>query len=502
MQNIKLIGRKKEAQTLLSLLESEESELVSVIGRRRVGKTFLIESVYAEHIVFSITGIQNASTSDQLENFSIALNLHLKSVVPIEQPKSWLKAFHQLITYLESLTDSSQQSAISNPVTRRLKADSSKPIAQKRVIFLDELPWFATHRSGFLDAFGFFWNSWAVKNNVVVVICGSAASWMIQKVVHNKGGLYNRVTKRIHLLPFNLHETELYLQKRGLNFNRYQITELYQAMGGIPHYLKEIQKGESVAQSIDRICFAQGGSLKDEFKQLYTSLFDQAENHVAVVRALSTKWSGLTREEIIKATKISNGGGLTKTLEELNYSGFITEYTPFGRVKREVLFRLTDEYSLFYLKFIENMQKEGEGIWQSFQQSATYKAWSGYAFESICLKHLQQIKKALGISGIFATSSSFYHKGADGMAGCQIDLLIDRDDNVINLCEIKWSASGFIITKSYAAELRQKVALFQHYSGTKKQIFLTLITTFGLIKSEHNLGLVDKELLLDNLFES
>ncbi len=477
MQNPMLTGRENEVATLQSLLVSGESELVSVIGRRRVGKTFLVQSVYAGHIAFEITGIQRASSREQLEHFAVALDIQSKSVLPSRRPTTWLEAFRLLILFLENTAS-----------------------AEKRAVFFDELPWLANHRSGFLNAFGFFWNSWAVKNKVVVVICGSAASWMIQKVVRNKGGLYNRITKRIHLLPFTLHETERYLQKKGLNLNRYQITELYMAMGGIPHYLKEIENGESVAQSIDRICFAKDGSLHDEFRELYPSLFDFSENHVAIVRALATKWSGMTRSEIIQNSKFTNGGGLTKTLEELNHSGFIAEYQPFGRVKRETVWRLTDEYSLFYLHFIESMKKEGAGVWQSFQKTPVYRAWSGYAFESICLKHLPQIRKALGISGVFSSSSSFYHRGAEGMNGCQIDLLIDRDDRVINLCEIKWASDEFILSKAYAADLRKKIALFKHYSGTKKQVYLTFISTFGLVKNEHIAGLVDKELTLDCLF--
>jgi uncharacterized protein len=477
MTKVPLIGREKEMATLQNLLLTDESELVSVIGRRRVGKTFLVESVYAASMAFELTGIQNASVREQLDAFTVALNLHSKSLLPIQVPKTWLEAFHLLILHLEKTAT-----------------------GEKRVVFLDEMPWLATHRSGFLNAFGFFWNSWAVKNNIIVVICGSAASWMIQKVVHNKGGLYNRITKRIHLRPFSLYETELYLQKRGLNLNRYQITELYLAIGGIPHYLKEVQNGESIAQNIDRICFDPNGTLYDEFEELYPSLFDHAENHVAIVRALATKPSGMTRTEIINNSPLTNGGGLTKTLEELIYSGFVTEYQPFGRIKRETLYRLTDEYSLFYLKFIENLKKEGTGIWKSFEQTPTYRAWSGYAFESICLKHLPEIKKALGISGIFSTSSSFYQKGESGMDGCQIDLLIDRNDHVINVCEIKWSIAEYIITKAYSADLRKKIALFKHYSATKKQVFFTFVSTYGLMPNEHSRGLVDKELTLNDLF--
>jgi uncharacterized protein len=472
-----LIGREKEILTLQNLLESSESELVLVIGRRRVGKTFLIDTVFSGRIAFELTGMQHSSTKNQLDNFSGALSLFTKSALPIQKPINWMDAFRLLILFLE-----------------QTKTD------EKRVVFFDEMPWLATHRSGFLDAFGFFWNSWAVKNNIIVVICGSAASWMIQKVVHNKGSLYNRVTKRIQLRPFSLYETALFLQKRGLNLNEYQITELYMAIGGIPHYLKEIKLGESVPQNIDRICFQPDGMLFDEFKQLYPALFENPENHEAVVRALASKNSGLSRAEILQLTNISNGGGLTKTLEELQYSGFIDEYLPFGRIKRETSFRLTDEYSLFYLKFIEKYKKEGSGVWQNIQQTAIFKAWSGYAFESICLKHLSEIKKALGISGVFSTSSNFYQKGEDGMDGCQIDLLIDRNDQVINLCEIKWSATEFVISKSAAVDLRKKVALFKHYSKTKKQVFLTFISTFGLIQNQNSLGLIDKSVDLEDIF--
>jgi uncharacterized protein len=471
------VGREKEIETLENLLITEESEFVSVIGRRRVGKTFLVQSVYAERLAFEVTGIQNASLAEQLENFSVTLNLRSQSILLPSIPKTWLEAFRLLILYLEN--------------TKK---------TEKRVVFFDELPWLSSHKSGFLNAFGFFWNSWAVKNNIVVVICGSSASWMIQKVVNNKGGLYNRITKRIHLRPFSLNETEQFLQKRNINFNRYQITEFYMMMGGIPHYLKEIQRGESVAQNIDRICFGSDGSLYDEFINLYPSLFEHSENHITVIRALASKHYGMTRTEITQQTKLSNGGGLTKVLEELNYSGFIADYQPLGRMKRESIYRLTDEYSLFYLKFIENLKREGKGVWQAFEHTQNYKTWAGYAFENVCLKHIQEIKKALGISGIYATTSSFYQKGTDGMDGCQIDLLIDRSDKVINLCEIKWTNTDYIITKSYSEELRKKVALFKHYSKTKKQVFFTFIGSYNVLQNEHSRGIIDNEIILENLF--
>lgn len=258
-----VVGREKEIATLQMLLETDEAEFVSIIGRRRVGKTFLVESIYGERFVFDMTGTQNGLLEAQLQNFADQFNFYAQPDYPINAPAKWSEAFRILRAYLQK-----------------------QAFTDKKVLFFDELPWLAGQKSGFLEAFGYFWNSWASRQNLVLVICGSAASWMIQKVIHDKGGLYNRVTKRLQLYPFSLYETELYLQKRGMNLNRYQITELYLAIGGIPHYLKEIQKGESVPQNIDRICFDASGVLNDEFKQLYQSLFDNAENHVAVVKGL------------------------------------------------------------------------------------------------------------------------------------------------------------------------------------------------------------------------
>ena len=476
MKQQTIVGSEAEIKILEEMLSSNEAEFVSVIGRRRVGKTFLVQSVYEKHLVFDIIGIKNGTRQAQLKHFGDQFNFYAKLEQPITPPKKWTDAFFLLRSYLQTID-----------------------LSEKKVLFFDELPWLAGQKSGFLEAFGYFWNSWASRQNLVIVICGSAASWMIQKVIQDKGGLYNRVTKRIFLRPFSLYETELYLQTKGVNLNHYQITQLYMAMGGIPHYLKEIKRGESVAQIIDRLCFDQNGILYDEFVQLYPSLFDNAENHIAIIRALATKSMGMTRVEIINATKLTNGGGLTTTLEELAHSGFITEYQPLERIKRETLYRLTDEYSLFYLKYIEPMKLEGANTWQNFEQTPNYRIWSGYAFESICLKHTAEIKKALGIAGVFSTTSTFYHKGAEGMAGCQVDLLIDRNDKVINLFEIKWSNTEFVITKAYATELRIKMSLFKHYSQTKKQVFFTFMSTYGVVKND-NWGMIDKELSLDDLF--
>lgn len=478
MTQTTLIGRVEERKVLEKALQSPKAEMVSVIGRRRVGKTFLVKSVYEGRIDFEITGIQHATRKEQLRNFMIQLSNFSKGSFPQTEPKDWLEAFHFLSKFLEM-----------------------KQKREKMVVFLDELPWLSTHRSGFLKGLSFFWNSWAVNQNIVVVICGSAASWMIRKVVHHKGGLHNRITRRITLRPFTLVETEDFLKAKKINLDRYQILHLYMAMGGVPHYLDEIEAGKSAAQNINQICFSENGLLFDEFSKLYSSLFENSEAHVRIIRALAKKRRGLTRSEIVQDSHLPEGGGATKVLEELLHSGFISMNFPFGKKKKDSLYRLTDEYSLFYLQFIEKNQGEGQGAWQQLSQTQAYTSWAGYAFESICLKHLLQIKKALGISGVYSTASAFYKKGTEEEEGLQIDLLIDRKDHVINLCEMKFYSAETTLSKSMAMELRNKIATFKASTKNRKQVFLTFITTFGLKQNKHSLGLVDVALTMDSLFE-
>jgi AAA+ ATPase superfamily predicted ATPase len=473
-----LIGRKEEQNILKKALSTAESDMISIVGRRRVGKTYLVRTIYKDHITFEIAGIQNATKEEQLRNFANQLKKFSGSKISIPPPKDWLDAFFMLTDYLE-------------------KVKSSK----KQVIFLDEVPWMATHKSGFLKGLSYFWNSWAVQNNVVVVICGSATSWMVKKILRNTGGLHNRVTKRIRLHPFTLSETEEFLFSRGIRLERYQLLQIYMVMGGIPHYLKEIEGGKSAAQNIDKICFGESGLLRDEFRSLYPALFQYSDYHIALIRALADKPNGLTRSALIKRAKLSDSGRISQVLEELAESGFITAYPALGKKKKDKLYRLTDEYSLFYLKFIEPNLLEIEGIWAVLSQGQAYKIWCGYAFENLCLKHIPQIKNALGISGVYTRAASFFKKADENTAGTQIDLLIDRNDQTINLIEIKFYQAAFIVSKDYAKKLREKVQIFKETTQTRKQVFLTMITAFGLKQNIHSIGLIDNDFEAEILFD-
>lgn len=473
-----ITGRKKEIAILEKAYQSKRAELIAIIGRRRVGKTYLVKQIYNVHIDFELTGLQNTPRQEQLQNFSYQLAEFMGLKMPLKEPKNWLEAFRMLINYLKEKKDN-----------------------RKQVVFLDELPWLATPKSGFLRGLSYFWNSWAVNQNIVLVICGSAASWMIQKVVNHKGGLHNRITKRIQLYPFTLLETEQYLQSKNITLNRYQLVQIYMAMGGIPHYLEEIEGGMSAVQIINEICFSETGLLRDEFLKLYPALFDNSEKHIAIIRALAETRQGLNRTEIIKQTQLANGGSLTRVLDELLQSGFISTYYPFNKKKKDMLYRLTDEYSLFYLQFIERNLGDKKEVWQRLSQTQHYKSWSGYAYENICLKHIDQIKEALRIGGVYSTSSSFYKKGTSNEKGAQIDLLIDRNDQIINLFEIKFYKEEMLLSKTDAAQLRAKKTVFQRTTNTKKHLFLSLITTFGLTPNTHSIGLIDQVLTLDDLFK-
>lgn len=465
-----VIGREKQLKLLNDALYSNKSELVVIYGRRRVGKTFLIREAYKKQIVFEVSGIPDGSYKEQLTNFYYELCKHEKSFDHANKPGNWLDAFAMLSTYLNGLKTK-----------------------EKKVVFIDEFPWMYTQRSKFVQLFGHFWNSYCTKrSDLIVVVCGSAASFMVNKVINDRKGLHNRITIPMRLLPFNLYETELFLKSKRVHLDRYSYLQLYMAIGGIPHYLDKIQSGDSVPVAIDRLCFQDNGILVNEFNQVFVSLFDASENHMSIVEALAKSQMGISREELVKKTHMSSGGTLTTTLLELSESGFISEYKPYSNKKKETLYRLTDEYSIFYLKYIK---KNKGGSWKTLYSSRSYASWSGFAFETLCLKHIQQLLKGLGISGIDAQSSSWRNDNA------QIDLLIDRSDRTVNICEMKFSENEFTINKSYAATIQKKKQEFINTMSKRKNVFVTFVTTFGVTPNQYSQQVMNDEITIDALFE-
>lgn len=470
-----IIGREKEIVLLNKKFESSQSEFVALYGRRRIGKTFLVRNVFEDKFLFSLSGVAQSNLKQQLANFNMAM----QKQHPLPSRKlaeNWMEAFQQISELAE------------------------KSRSKKKVIFIDELPWLDTARSNFIQALEHFWNSWAsARKDILLVVCGSAASWMINKLINNKGGLHNRVTQKIRIEPFTLKECEDFLISKKIKFTHYQLVQLYMVLGGIPFYWNALEKGLSVPQNIDKLCFDSNGTLLNEFTTLFKSLFDKAEKHELIVKVLAKKTKGLTREEITKESGVPTGGYLTLLLDELEESGFIRRYIPFGKKERNSLYQLSDFFSLFHLKYINGHKVFGKDHWMKMIDHPTYRAWSGYAFEQVCLAHVPQIKKALGVEGVATEVCSW--RSTQSKKGAQIDLVIDRRDGVINLFEMKFSTGAFAIDKKYDEELRNKETTFRNETQTKKAVTLSMLTTYGLEENIYS-GNIEIDLTMDVLFES
>jgi uncharacterized protein len=470
-----LLGRKNQIQQLKGYLQSNQAELIAIYGRRRVGKTYLIKNVYHEQLLLQFTGTKGATVKNQLFKFNDILKEAFNTQnLLIDKPTTWADGFKNLKNALINYT------------------------GPKQVIFFDELPWIATSKSNFLEEFAYWWNDWASTQNLKVVICGSAAAWLIKHVISNKGGLHNRVTQRINLLPFTLQETEEYLKYKGINWNHYQICQLYMAVGGIPIYLNFAEPGLSATQVIQKIYFEQDDFMRTEFINLFASLFLNYKKHIQVIQALCKQWRGYTRAELVQYLSMADGGSLSIILQELQASGFIIKINAYNNKSNNAVYRISDEYSIFYTKFIE--PKAVSTSWQSYSNTQAYKVWCGYAFENLCIKHVQGIKQGLGIAGIDSKIYSMVHKAKDAGQGFQLDLIIDRADNTINLCEIKFAPNTYSITPALSNTLQQRRAVYQTYTSSKKLLLNTLITTYGYNASTDTAGVIDKSLDMGCLF--
>ncbi|HMS69561.1 MAG: ATP-binding protein [Saprospiraceae bacterium] len=473
-----MVGRERERDVMLQCLDSSQSELIAILGRRRVGKTFLIRNVYSKNMAFEITGIQNGTKREQFQNFSNQLVAYFNLNPKTKRPTSWLGAFALLSSCME-------QSKSKN----------------KKVIFFDELPWIAeTSKTKFIEALGHFWNNWAVKNKVVIVICGSAASWIVKHIINAKGGLYNRVTKKIFLKPFTLYETNKFLIKKNIFVDEHSTLQLYMALGGIPHYLNQMESNKSIAENLTEICFNNTGLLHNEFDNLYEALFLNHEQYVEIIKALANSKKGLSRQEIIQSSGIPDGGTLTQMLKDLVQCDFILEQNPFNQKKRFTVYRLIDEFSLFYLRFIQGKNTTTKNYWTRTMATSEYKIWAGYAFENICFRHQHQIILATKLEAIQTEFSSFYHSATKELPGAQIDMVLDRADQVINLFEIKFYKEPLIITKDMAQNLRTKMAIFRAATKTKSQIFISLVSVYGIVDNQYSNGLLAHNIGAADLF--
>ena len=484
--NNKIIGRIREQGILQDLINSKKSEFIAIYGRRRVGKTYLIKNFIdsTPSVFFHVTGLQKGSLKEQLEEFAKQIGIVFYQSPSMIPKTSWKSAFEDLTQAIDKISKE-----------------------KKITLFFDEFPWMATPRSRLLTALELYWNRyWVFDSRIKLVICGSATSWIIENIINNKGGLHNRVTRTIHLKPFSLYEVECFTQENQMHLNRRQILDLYIVLGGVPLYWSFIRKGRSAHQSIDELCFQGDGPLVKEFERLFDSLFEDSKPYKDLIRIIAKHRYGIGQADLVVESKLSDGGNTTRKLHQLEEAGFITSLVPYGRKDKGIYYLVDDEYSLFYLYWIEPnlktiMKKSiNQGFWLSQAHSSSWKSWAGLSFESVCYKHVDQIRSGLNIDpGAVAGTWRYFPK--DGEDGAQVDLLFDRLDGVITLCEIKYSDSPFAIDKAYAKDLIRKMEVFQKQVKTKKQLFFSMITTEGLKPTMYSEELIANEVSLKGLFK-
>lgn len=470
-----IIGRQDELQTLRDALHSDQAQLIVVYGRRRVGKTFLVREAYDNKFCFQFTGAPNLTNRKQLARFRLALENHgLKDVRPIS---NWMYAFSELARFIMQQPEG------------------------KKLIFLDELPWMDAPRSDFLSEFEVFWNGWAsAHKDIVMVICGSSASWMIKKIIRNKGGLHNRLTHRIYLKPFSLNLCKQLAESMGIIMSREQMLDAYMIFGGIPYYWSLLRRGRSLAQEVDRLIFSEGGEMYDEFDMLYSSLFNSPDPYVDIISVLAGKREGMTRGEIIDAGKFKSSGKFTDMLQDLEWCGLIRSYFLPGKNVKDRVWQLMDNYTIFYFTFQKGHRQPAD-FWESVQSTPQYNTWCGLAFERVCLQHVDQIKRKLGISGVLTYEYAWRYHGDKklGLKGVQIDLLIDRNDGIIDLCEMKYSKEKYTVTEGDSRELARKATTFSFVTKTRKAVHTVMVTTYGLTYNAYAND-IQNQVVMDDLF--
>lgn len=479
-----IIGRKNEVERLKKYIASDRSEFIAIYGRRRVGKTYLVKELLEGHFTFRMTGKENARTADQLMIFSYAMtDFFGQDIVP----KDWAEAFRLLSKAIES-----QRNGV-------------------KIIFIDELPWLDTPKSKFISALEHFWNDWAYyRSDIKLIVCGSATSWMLNKIINARGGLHNRVTHKISVSPFTLQETEQYFVSGGFDYERAEIIDCYMAVGGVAYYLSLFENDKSVAENLNTLFFERGGELNDEFDKLFKSLFKKADNYITVVNTLGTVGKGMTRRDLIQKAKLTDNGNLTTLLKELEQCEFIRSFIPFKGEKKDKLYQLIDQYSLFYLHFIKGQSSFTKNYWMKIIGTSAYRAWSGYAFEMVCLHHIDQIIDGLGISGTINKPCSWTYRPTKTIIdnenidenlkiGAQIDLLIDRNDKTITVCEMKYSDGEYVIDKAYDKYIQDRIRRFKDVEKITKALQIAYVTPHGLYNNMYARK-VKKQITADHLF--
>lgn len=471
----KIIGRDVEIGRLNAIAESSHAEFLALFGRRRVGKTFLINQVFNDRFAFKMTGVIEGSLKDQFTAFSDAMEEYGYGLP--QMPQDWMSAFVMLKNALKTVVKN----------------------GERCIIFIDELPALDAENSNVAGAIGYFWNSWAsLQDNVLLIICGSATSWMITHVIDSKGGLHDRLTEEMPIHPFTLREVEEYFGTRQFAWNRQMTLQSYMVFGGIPYYLSLLDKNESLTQNIDRLFFSKETKMRREFRRLFNTLYKNPERYIEIVKALSKSRKGMTREQLATELKCDNNGHLGNKLDDLVQCDLVRKNIVREKEikSKDAIYQLCDFFSLFYLTFVDRAEVETE-YWAHHINTPEVNTWMGLAYERICMAHIMQIKRALRIDGISTLNYSWRSKTSKPAA--QIDIIIERADRIVNVCEVKYSLDKYELNKEEYEKINQRRTAFIQETGLRHASWLTMITTEGLAKGLYS-EMIQSQVTLDDLF--
>ena len=482
---MKFVARKEELLTLKTEFSKKESSFIAIYGRRRIGKTELINHFLSQQdgVLFSVTGAYDVGLKAHLANFSNKLALVFGCTE--EKFTSWDKAFWALQNELRN---------------------SQLPEGGKISIFIDELPWLAEMKdNGFKGALSLFWNDFASKrDDIFLVVCGSATAWIIRHIIDDYGSLSNRITTQIHLDVFTLSESKIFLEQQGhKGLSHKTVVDYYMVLGGVAHYLTLLNKDLSFVQNINRLFFAKNGILRTEYNRLFRSLFKNHQVHEKIVDSLSIGWSGQSLAELGKRKGLTKGAALSNALKELEASNLLVKRYRYGQKKRDVLYSIRDPFIYFYNKWIKSVSQldfiSNPNYFLAVYKSQSYKSWCGFAFENIAHQHILAIKKALGIAGVI-TKNHYWRANNTVSKGAQIDILLERADDVINIIECKYHNTPFTINKRYAAELENKETIFIENTGFNGSVQIVMLSSAGLKENAYSQSILSRSLDLGIFF--
>ncbi len=474
---MKIISRKEEKKDLEYCERSKKSELICVYGRRRVGKTFLVEQTFRD-FAFRAVGLEKGTTKQQLKSFGQRLIEYGDDIK--QTPENWFEAFSRLDKILSG-----------ESIRRSLNG--------KKIVFLDEFPWFATKKSDFLVAFEDYWNRRGTQDgDLLFIICGSATSWIIKNVIKNTGNMFQRVTKKICVEPFTLAETELFFKDREFDWSREQIAECQMIFGGLPFFFDLMNTSQSLVKNINRLLFDKDALFGDETKKLLDATLSESPIYEKILSKLAFARYGIKKSELQVEIAAPNGT-YGRAVQDLVDCGYVIEYKKKYEEYNPLYIQLVDPFLLFHYHYLSK-EKRIDSYEDLIGNIGRYDNWRGTAFEILCLNNTASIKSALGIRGVKTECYPWYNSTDKKNERVQIDMVIERADKITNLCEIKYTNKPFVIDASYEQELIKKRDIFKEKTGTSQALKVIIISAAGVSGTRYT-SYISDIITLDDIFE-